>query len=315
MTKPKLTNTNTNNSIVTGSDSNNIDINSTTTISKDTQSESSAQSQTVIQGEEITDVDTSSSASVNGEMATAIDENVHDTTSEIRSTDKIKNHYAALKLKRNDLIRYKEEDEWVEVQLTYRAGKVGSKYDSWWNIKNLKTGHESHEDLSCKLFIERIESQNRADEKDVVYVVQIPRYRHHESICKEAKERELSSWDEFEVYEVVKDEGQTRLGTNWVLTEKMVDSKQIVKARLTVRGDQEDTEGIRSDSPTVRKGNIKIFAAVAAKEGWEISTSDVTCAFLQGAKLERDVFILPPTERRIPAWCAMETPEAGLWIS
>ena len=118
--------------------------------------------------------------------------------------------------------------------------------------------------MSCKLFIERIESQDKSDEKDVVYVVQIPRYRHHESVCKEAKERELSSWDEFEVYEVVEDKGQTRLGTNWVLTEKLVDNKQIVKARLTVRGDQEDTEGIRSDSPTVRKGNIKIFAAVAA---------------------------------------------------
>ena len=217
---------NKNNSIVTGSDSNNRNINSTTSVSKDTHLESSAQSETVTEDEEITEVDMSSSPSVSSEVVKASDENIHDTTSEVESTDKIKNPYTALKLKRNDLIRYKEEDEWVEVQLTSRAGKVGSKYDSWWNIKNLKTGHESHEDLSSKLFIERIESQNKADEKDVVYVVQIPRYRHHESICKEAKERELSSWDEFEVYQVVEDEGQARLGTNWVLTEKRVDNNK-----------------------------------------------------------------------------------------
>ena len=48
------------------------------------------------------------------------------------------------------------------------------------------------------------------------------------------------------------------------------------------------------------KGNIKIFCAVAAKEGWNIKSNDVTCAFLQGAPIERDVFSLPPKERRIP---------------
>ena len=39
---------------------------------------------------------------------------------------------------------------------------------------------------------------------------------------------------------------------------------------------------------------------MAAKEGWSIKTNDVTCAFLQGAPMEREVFILPPKERRIP---------------
>ena len=98
----------------------------------------------------------------------------------------------------------------------------------------------------------------------------------------------------------MKDQGQPKLGTNWVLTEKIINGEHGVKARLTVRGDQEDTANVRKDSPTVRKGNIKIFCAVAAKEGWSIKTNDVTCAFLQGAPMEREVFVLPPKERRIP---------------
>jgi hypothetical protein len=51
---------------------------------------------------------------------------------------------------------------------------------------------------------------------------------------------------------------------------------------------------VQKDSPTIRKGNIKIFAAVAAKEKWEIKSNDVTCAF------QRVVFIQPPVEKRVP---------------
>ena len=57
--------------------------------------------------------------------------------------------------------------------------------------------------------------------------------------------------------EEVSDEGQTRIGTNWILTDKVVNGVGTIKARLTVRGDQEETSGIRKDSPTFRRGNIK----------------------------------------------------------
>ena len=62
----------------------------------------------------------------------------------------------------------------------------------------------------------------------------------------------------------------------------------------------EDADGIRTDSPTVMKGNIKILLTLAAMKNWKIKTSDVTAAFLQTNDLERDVFVLPPRERRIP---------------
>ena len=88
----------------------------------------------------------------------------------------------------------------------------------------------------------------------------IPRYRHGEVKCKEAKEEKLSQFDEFDVYEEVEDGGQNNLGINWVLTEKVKDDKTITKARLTIRGDQEEaTDQIQTDSPTVRKQNINIL--------------------------------------------------------
>ena len=76
--------------------------------------------------------------------------------------------------------------------------------------------------------------------------------------------------------------------------------QKIIKARLTIRGDQEEADGIRKDSPTVRKSNIKIFTVIAAREKWDIKASDVASAFLQGIEIDRDVFVLPPKERRVP---------------
>ena len=203
-------------------------------------------------------------------------------------------------LRKNDVVRYKkEEDEgWIERKLVSRGGKVGGVNEKWWNVENVESGHIQGENLGDVKQLEKVTPN--ADVNDDVYVVQIPRYRHHENCCKTAKEKELNSWDDYMVYEEVVDKGQERLGTNWVLTEKLVKGVRTVKARLTVRGDQEETEDVRKDSPTVRKGNIKIFSCIAAKEGWDICASDVTCAFLQGAELTRDVFVLPPRERRVP---------------
>ena len=43
------------------------------------------------------------------------------------------------------------------------------------------------------------------------------------------------------------DVDQPRLGTNWVLTEKVKEDETVVKARLTTMGDLEDTYGTKKD--------------------------------------------------------------------
>ena len=103
------------------------------------------------------------------------------------------------------------------------------------------------------------------------------------------------------MFEEVADEGQKALGTNWVLVKKIIDSEEGVKARLCVRGDlEEEVEMIRRDSPTVNKTNIKLFYLIAVHKKWKIKTVDVKAAFLQGTDLDREVFLRPPKERRIP---------------
>ena len=94
--------------------------------------------------------------------------------------------------------------------------------------------------------------------------------------------------------------GQKLLGTHWVLVEKCKDRTAMVKARLTVRGDQEETETLRKDSPTVRKGNVKLILMISTYLNWPVKTSDVRSAFLQALPLDRDVFVMPPREKRIP---------------
>ena len=104
----------------------------------------------------------------------------------------------------------------------------------------------------------------------------------------------------FKAYDVVEDEGQTKITTRWVINEKETHDglKTRMKARLCLRGFQE-TNVPRSDSPTASREMVKVALAVAANESWKAESLDVTAAFLQGSKLEREVFVEPPPEMKI----------------
>ena len=175
-------------------------------------------------------------------------------------------------MKKNEVVRFQKtpDGEWVQGRVLSRAGKKGRTYDKWWNIQNTVTGHIEPQDFGNMHGFEKVLPGETTEtiESKTVYITSIPRYRHQEEGCKAAKEKELDLWDRYQVYEEVKDEGQTKLGTNWILTDKVVNGVGTIKGRLTVRGDQEETSGLRKDSPTVRRGNIKIFSAIAAKEHW-----------------------------------------------
>ena len=189
-----------------------------------------------------------------------------------------------------------------------RAGKVASKkgkgkegrYEHYWNISDVETGHiASHDTQQFDEITLVPQHEEENQQEDEVFAVNVPRYWHGEKKCLEAKLVELERFDEFDAYEEVADEGQKTLGTSWVLTEKIKAGKNIVKARLCVRGDQEDTENIQTDSPTIRKSNINILLMLASRNKWTIGSQDVTSAFLQSVQISRDVFVKPPLERRI----------------
>ena len=110
--------------------------------------------------------------------------------------------------------------------------------------------------------------------------------------CLTAKEEELGKLKSFDTYEEVRDHGQKCISTRWVLTLK--DGKP--KARLVARGFEEDSSDIVSDSPTVAKTTVRLFLTVVASLGWQVKTTDIKSAFLQGKILDRTVYIKPPRD-------------------
>ena len=72
---------------------------------------------------------------------------------------------------------------------------------------------------------------------------------------------------------------------------------------MAVRGDQEVIDDVRTDSPTINKVNVELFFLVAASMKWNIKTSDVKSAFLQGMSLDRDVFVRPPKKEVLKGSC------------
>ena len=111
-----------------------------------------------------------------------------------------------------------------------------------------------------------------------------------------AKEKEIQNWKDNDVYKEVDDVGQKITTSRWVITKKVKDGIAQIKARLVARGFEEDTDGLRKDSPTCSKETVRILFATAASRGWICHTEDVKAAYLQGNKIEREVFLKPPPD-------------------
>ena len=139
---------------------------------------------------------------------------------------------------------------------------------------------------------EWINTNNKLNEEEI-YVAEIKENKENFHLFEEAKEKEVENFEKFKVFEEVPDVGQEVIGTRFVLTEKEDGS---IKARLVIKGFQEDYH--QSDSPTVSRDSLKVFCSVAANQQWDIEGSDVSAAFLQSEKLDRNVFIKPPPQRK-----------------
>ena len=199
-------------------------------------------------------------------------------------------------IRKNDVIQYVVPETGLteNALVLRRAAKAAGKNRFWWNVQVKETGEMKSVNLETVTNLLKVATSD----SDTVpaLVVTIPRNLHHEHECVEAKEQELQNWDRFGVYEEVPDDGQPRINTSWVLVRK---AAGVVKARLCIRGDQEpNKEAIRTDSPTVNKINIKLFFIISVQKQWHVKTADIKAAFLQGAVLDREVYVRPPLERR-----------------
>ena len=129
-----------------------------------------------------------------------------------------------------------------------------------------------------------------------VYIVNLPRGRHNDPDCINAKQVELDKLRDFGVYEEVRNQGQQCISTRWVLWEK--GEKKEVRARLVARGFEEEVD-VPVDSPTVSKCTVRMVLAIAVAKQWVVKAIDIKSAFLQGQALQRDVYLKPPKEANV----------------
>ena len=107
---------------------------------------------------------------------------------------------------------------------------------------------------------------------------------------------EMNKWRFFKTFEEVPNTGQDTISTRWVCTRKIKGGKVTHKARLVARGFEENSKSLKTDSPTCSKESLRLVLAIISSNAWKLHSLDVKSAFLQGAPIERDVFIKPPKE-------------------
>ena len=135
--------------------------------------------------------------------------------------------------------------------------------------------------------------------EEFVYVVEVPTKEHNRSDVIQAKQKEIDNLKCFETFSEVENIGQTTIDSRWVITQKEDHDgqKTKIKARIVAKGFQE-VDKPQSDSPTVSRESLKTFTAIAANQHFKICSIDITGAFLQADKLDRDIFVRPPPDIR-----------------
>ena len=187
------------------------------------------------------------------------------------------------RMKPGQRLRFKTLDGvQVDGQIINRAGKVGGKHQSCYNVKK-SCGQVSWFDLK------NVEDLVEISENIEVLVAAA----NNESY--DAKLKEVESWNENKVYEEVEDKGQSTISLRWVVTEKIKDGKNVTKARLVARGYEEDLLD-STDSPTCSKDSLRLALSLISSHGWTCKSVDVRCAFLQGKEINREVLVRPPPE-------------------
>ena len=182
-------------------------------------------------------------------------------------------------------------NQWKEATVVSRAGKATGQYRNWFNVKD-QGGEEKSVDFGLGIQQWQYLDENDPIRESEVFVA-VDKLENE--VVIRAKQLELNNWKQFGVYEEVPNKGQPVLSVRWVCTEKSVNNETKVKARLVARG-FEETESVRADSPTGSKDTLRIFMSIMASKGWKCKSIDVKAAFLQGNRIERDVFLIPPKE-------------------
>ena len=175
-----------------------------------------------------------------------------------------------------------QTEEWNVLKL---AGKRSSKkWSDSYNVQEAASGMTGWVNLKEYTNIQQI-----SEEEEILLSFEDNR-------ILEAKEKELKSWTENGVFEEVEDVGQKTISTRWIVTEKVKGEERVCKARLVVRGFEEDMADWEKDAPTCNAEILKLCLSIIQLKNWTCRTLDIKTAYLQGENIKREIYIKPPKE-------------------
>ena len=174
--------------------------------------------------------------------------------------------------------------EYISGKIVSRAGKAGKGNKDIYNIERDQDGYIGWYDLSSIKDLSIVHDSSEM----IVFLTN--------NEVTVAKDKEFQNWVENNVFEMVEDRGQKCISVRWVITQKVIGGKVVTKARLVVRGFEENTSDIQKDSPTCSREAIRILIAIASSNQWVCHTVDVKSAYLQGDEIQRTIFLKPPKE-------------------
>ena len=205
-------------------------------------------------------------------------------------------------LNEGESIRYKASDEnsWTSGTVLGPSGTARGVNKNRYNVQD-----EEGNDLS--VFADRLKGLEKlvsSDETETLVSEQqdnsvlFTDFPDQNLLTKiqEAKNSELQNFKDFEVYEEMNeadcDPDIPIISSRWIVNKK---GDGRVKARLVARG-FEESQYLKSDAPTADKTSQRMFLAIAAMKSWKTQSIDIKAAFLQSDKMDRKVYLKPPSD-------------------
>ena len=217
------------------------------------------------------------SASDNSSPDSDTDDSVHNTESsssdvlEENGWTNVKSHRDLPKVNSTVQCKFPNFDGQVQCKIISKAGK--SSTANWHFLNVEENGGEgkccSFKDVSWKA------TENENVTSDTFYGTKSD---DHASFIL-PKLQEIEKWKQFQTFEEVPNNGQYAISTRWVCTRKIRGGQVTYKARLVARGFEEDSQGLKTDSPTCSKESLRLLLAIVSSRGWKLHSLDVKSAF------------------------------------
>ena len=85
-----------------------------------------------------------------------------------------------------------------------------------------------------------------------------------------------------------------------------IDDKQIPKARLVVKGFEDQTADIVKDSPACSKEGLHFAVTLIAHNEWKINSIDIKTVFLQAEEIDWELLFYPQKKQICPMFGAQK---------